>query len=91
MKKTIITITIIIFSLSCFSQNIDSVKQAEINKKIIQIEDKTSIQEFKVWLYKNYLTAEKWQEFFNSYNAFIGYKLSQPDTTKQVPNKTKPK
>lgn len=92
MKQLIITISIFLFSLTAFAQNKvskeDSIKIAETNKKIIQIEDKTNIQELKVWLFKNYLTAEKWQEFFAGYNAFIDYKLStlpkeeKPKTTK---------
>ncbi len=93
IKKITITLLIILLSITGYTQTpkADSIKQAEQQKIIIQIETKTTIEELKFWLYKNYLTGEKFDEFMRYYNAFINYKFSLMPKTDSTTNKTQPK
>lgn len=93
IKKTITTISIILFSLTAFSQinKSDSLAIVEKNKILIEIVTKTPIKEFQEWLNEN-LIAKQYNETFAAwYNAFVEFKFKQQELQKQVPNKTQPK
>lgn len=64
------------------SGSADSLRIAEINKKIDSIEKKTTIVELRQWLYNN-LSAKDYNELFIKwYNEFILFKYREWITKK---------
>ena len=74
MKKLlIISFFAISFSASAQQSKSDSLKQIETNKAVDKIITTTPIKEFQEWLY-DAVSAKKFNEFMEIYNAFIRIK-----------------
>lgn len=84
--KLIITTTIILFSLTCFSQQKKDTTLKVKDSTLRVIVSKTSIDEFQTWLYDK-ITAKAFNEFAIYYNAFVEYKYQQ--SLKEKPKTTK--
>ncbi len=84
MKK-ITTALLLIISLQSFSQKVDSV--ALWNQHLDSVLNKTSMKDFRLWLYEN-ATEKQTNEskFVDLYNAFIQFQYS-----KWIASKSKPK
>lgn len=91
MKKLLLFITVILFSIAVQAQNsvkplgsaaiaIDSVKQVEAQKEaqkiVTEIITKTPVKDFQEWLYKT-MPAEQYANFFRYYDAFISLQYNQ--------------
>jgi hypothetical protein len=79
MRKTFLAIAIL-FSVSVFGQGTsvkqDTAKQEAISKFVETIVTKTSIADFKKWVYEN-LPAKKNDEFLVLYRYFINQKYAE--------------
>lgn len=82
MIKTIICISIVFLSLTGFAQKTDSLERVKQQKEVQEIISKTTIQELEQFLYKT-MTAEKYNEFVQYYNAFIQRKYNEKNPPKK--------
>lgn len=77
-----------LISLTCFSQTKqDSLGQAEARHFIDSTVNKTSMNEFRSWLYENF-SAKKYDEFMFYYNSFLQNKYSAWIEAKKKQKKT---
>ena len=73
--KQLLTVLIIAISFSASAQSkADSLRQVEVNNKVNEIITKTPIKDFQEWLY-DAVSAKKYGEFIELYNAFIRLKF----------------
>jgi len=75
--RIIFTTLLILISFCGFAQSkTDSVQQAQINKAVTEIINKTSVKEFQEFLYEN-MRAKEYDVFLQYYNEFIKRKYQQ--------------
>lgn len=76
MKK-IITLILITVSLNCLGQGVDTAaqrKKNEVNKFVSELVQKTSIKDFREWLYESNTGVKDFEAFNKMYNEFIRQK-----------------